>query len=1173
MEPESESKSKTDAEDSQVIKKSKSDREIKSQVDDNSGGVKFYELDDSEDKSMIIDDESSPKITMPSFKKRVHSQRIPQRERPAVTPYDGAYDQKYSSDEDNVEYEVDEPEEAMDRSNSSVTFSEDIYDSDAIDEMMKNQIQKSSQMPREGFAKSEGTLNVLEIVMPKSILKDGNEKMGSKKKESLIKIVPRDQGENTSLIHQKKITSNENVSDADSSKSTAATTEEIKLMPDALPSEKVKADEKGEKFLPDLTKPPHGLEIKETHKITDEISPVIDKSEVVTKSLRSTISRQIDQITDSATTNKDDFSKKDEAAAQNVTKPLQDASSKDSCAVTPLNVLSKDIITDELVKSTARQPEKILKPVNEAWKQELISFSKETEELLEKATLTREKCHVLAENSLDLDSETLETKGEHEIQSADVRVEVTKQKLIDHKTTKAESDGEKESETGDLIRPLKAVDDLFSTEGNVSAKSDETKEKDLPFSKTEQITIHVTSDGDEVSDLEETLGKDSKVDGMKPTVMSREDVAKKAEEIVSEITQTAERLLLQKLNAKTSDAKGEEVEDDLFETLMNKSEVLMSKRKIPEDAIKASKDFIKNESHVIPGTSHEAADSKNNEKGLIDEAVVPVKHDKPFIDVTSETGMKTAKDSVEFSTSPQVNNLKSGKEVKLLNNALCDVAAGEKEIANELDKSALQTNLKKPEVSLVGDETKLTDVVQEIVSKDKASKWTAEPIDVSKESTASLEKNERERMPKSLTLVKDFSEEKSSQINKDAIKTERITIPEITENLSLEKTEVLFTTPQIVSQKQTEKVVGKSFAHSPTKDSKSNEDKLNDFKQEKLDFYPASSELETKKVEPARTEPSSNIWSNLSSGITSSMQDTFTTITGISSEPEPQIEDALEKSSNESEKVGLSEPPTNALSAEFADETVTEESKDVVGKDLESPDSDSQPRVIFRIESEDELMSDAENDWLPSSNVSSPTHEFGEKIKKELKATFEKEQKKLEQRLASMKSGIFDISRESLSRTKELVDERLRKISEIKPPKIIDDFSKSETKTDIVDEIKIGRFHITPALVDEVVAKEAEISERLKATRKEDEEKEEIEKELPEKLTEADFEEVIRELQLEGLKTEVFFQPEDKEKEEKKERTLKRVERRFERMASETLEKEKEEEDSGELHAHLAKMS
>ena len=238
--------------------------------------------------------------------------------------------------------------------------------------------------------------------------------------------------------------------------------------------------------------------------------------------------------------------------------------------------------------------------------------------------------------------------------------------------------------------------------------------------------------------------------------------------------------------------------------------------------------------------------------------------------------------------------------------------------------------------------------------------------------------------------------------------------------------------------------------------------------------------------------------------------------------------------------------------------------------------------MIFHIESEEDLQSDIESDHVPIPiDSSSSTEEFIEKVKQDLKTTLEREQLILEEKL-SMRSRIFDdLSDESLTKTKELVDERLRKISESKTPKeqpeqpeqpgeepvIMTKKEKSPARSDTVEEVKIGRFHVTPALVEDALDEDKEklIADRLKTEHKDDEVPEEVEKELPEKLTEEDFEEVIRELKMEGLKTDMYLEKDpDPEKEEKKEKTLRRVERRFERMASETLEKDKEEED-GEL--------
>lgn len=255
---------------------------------------------------------------------------------------------------------------------------------------------------------------------------------------------------------------------------------------------------------------------------------------------------------------------------------------------------------------------------------------------------------------------------------------------------------------------------------------------------------------------------------------------------------------------------------------------------------------------------------------------------------------------------------------------------------------------------------------------------------------------------------------------------------------------------------------------------------------------------------------------------------------------------------------------------------LTETEQDLVRKEVlevkeqdesEKSETDAKPRVIFHIESEEDLQSDIESDQIPIPiDSSSSTEEFIEKVKQDLKTTLEREQLILEEKL-SMRSRIFDdLSDESLLKTKELVDERLRKISESKTPKepeepvIMTKKEKSPVRTEQVEEITIGRFHVTPAQVEDPLdEKEKLIAERLKTEFKAEESPEGIEKELPEKLTEEDLEEVIRELKMEGLKTDIYLEK-DEDKEEKKERTLKRVERRFERMASETLDKEKEEE-------------
>lgn len=190
---------------------------------------------------------------------------------------------------------------------------------------------------------------------------------------------------------------------------------------------------------------------------------------------------------------------------------------------------------------------------------------------------------------------------------------------------------------------------------------------------------------------------------------------------------------------------------------------------------------------------------------------------------------------------------------------------------------------------------------------------------------------------------------------------------------------------------------------------------------------------------------------------------------------------------------------------------VITEMTDVLEPLTSTPTSPERPRAMFHIESDDEAQIDLESRHDSESSV----EEFIEKVKREISENLDD----------VGRVGIFhDLSNDSLLKTKELVDERLRKISDTKPPEP----EVEETP------VQIGRFQIVPA--------PEPITE-------------------PEKLTEADVEEVIRELKLEGLEPGVYLVPDDQDKLEKRDKTLKRVERRFERMASETLEADKKEAD------------
>lgn len=343
--------------------------------------------------------------------------------------------------------------------------------------------------------------------------------------------------------------------------------------------------------------------------------------------------------------------------------------------------------------------------------------------------------------------------------------------------------------------------------------------------------------------------------------------------------------------------------------------------------------------------------------------------------------------------------------------------------------------------------------------------------------------------------------------------------------------------------------------------------------QEESGYDSVKAQNEVSQVELISSEETLKIDSDQAQevSITDSSNAAEITISADSLQPESKTD--LEKS--------VSEAATSSGLGES--ERVTDRDEIENGATVETQDefaeSDSKPRVLFHIESEEDLQSDIECDLpVPVLDSSSSTEEFVEKVKQDLKATLEREQLILEEKLSAMKSRIFDdMSDESLTKTKELVDERLRKISDNRCQKeaevevVAPIKEKSPARSDTVDEIKIGRFHVTPALVEDIELteeKEKIIADRLRSEHKDEETKEELEKELPEKLTEADFEEVMKELKMEGLKADMYLQLEDDEKEEKKEKTLKRVERRFERMASETLEKEKED-DNGELDKQI----
>lgn len=240
----------------------------------------------------------------------------------------------------------------------------------------------------------------------------------------------------------------------------------------------------------------------------------------------------------------------------------------------------------------------------------------------------------------------------------------------------------------------------------------------------------------------------------------------------------------------------------------------------------------------------------------------------------------------------------------------------------------------------------------------------------------------------------------------------------------------------------------------------------------------------------------------------------------ISTEKEKSadITDIFKSSLEQSKEISLQNQGQE--NNELSKEEVEKKSSDVLEPLPNLPQSPEKPRALFHIESDDDIQLDIDLEARQAEDSESSVEEFIEKVKRDIQDTLEREE--------SGRMGIFhDLSDDSLSKTKELVDERLRKISDPKPPEP----EVEETP------VQIGRFHVVPA------------PEPI------------VEKEIPEKLTEADFEEVLRELKMEGLQPGVYLMPEEKEKEEKKEKTLKRVERRFERMASETLEADKREGD------------
>lgn len=212
----------------------------------------------------------------------------------------------------------------------------------------------------------------------------------------------------------------------------------------------------------------------------------------------------------------------------------------------------------------------------------------------------------------------------------------------------------------------------------------------------------------------------------------------------------------------------------------------------------------------------------------------------------------------------------------------------------------------------------------------------------------------------------------------------------------------------------------------------------------------------------------------------------------------------------------ITEVTPHQVSTEPNLDTSALEVTDVLEPLQSTPTSPDRPRALFHIESDDEAQLEIDLEARQPEDSESSVEEFIEKVKREITEKLDDVDR----------MGIFhDLSNDSLLKTKELVDERLRKISDIKPP---------EPEVEEAP-VQIGRF--------QVVAAPEPIVEQ-------------------EKLTEADVEDVIRELKLEGLEPGVYLLPEDLDKQEKRDKTLKRVERRFERMASETLEADKKEGDT-----------
>lgn len=1005
MEPQS----KPNDEEPQTTKKPKSDRETMIQVDDKVEGVKFYELNDGDEEQINAkENEPVPQVTMPSYKKRVHSQRIPQRERPAVTPYEGSYDQNYTSDEDNVEYEVDEPEDVMDRSCSSVTFSEEIYDSDTIDEMIKNQLRKQSQTGS----------NLLEVAPPKSILKD----KGSKTVQGATKNASEKPEETTTA--QSLIT---NVSSADIPKLPEISLPNKEIEKTIVPGKDL-VDTKGETFLGHVTKPKHEITIKDTHKVTDDTYTNQDEKEIEPKLIRSTIPNRFEQVTDSATTNKDSLSDMGEKIVQKVTKPLQEKS-KDSSSVTALNVLPELTTQQRPTTSAFEKTGDLTQPVEVS------------EDIITKTTITLKN-----------------------------NIPISKY---------------------DILTPLNSQEsptETISKEHKISTTCKEPKTEDTNkriLSPTESLRHILMKDTNK--ELEQlTLGKSDSLAALKPEINISPDKEELSKDLI--------------FNKPTKPSRRDAVEQAT---------------ELVTDIIKAAEDTIQAEKSGEMDHQHKEVEYKTIDSSKASENYKRPINEKLKLEI--EKKISPEKECENIPIVPVVSSLQSES------------------------KTVTHHKIKTPEVN----------------SSQLLAKNSTEASEVRTDETLPVAKNEPEVKEVDTSKVRKTSLRKISQqydLQTFALESSNESDHDKKSVRNITNSEVEFGRKQETSQEQT----NKKEIHKI-----SNVDILGDTMKISENIILPSEGSETSMADNTLYTKPLEIISNFTSSLTGSLRDDYKTIMGCSGLTNVQNENNVTIPSVE----GLDKDLVGNLKGDdiLSDD---DEIHDTVAKEIGSPDSDSKRRVIFRIESEDEFTSDAETEFPSRSEVYSPTGEFGEEIKNELKAAFEKEQQKLDQRLASLKSGIFDISRESLSRTKELVDERLRKISEVKPPKESDTAPpKHKLEKRSESEIKIGRFHITPTLVQEVLDNEEEIRDRLKTSRKEDEEHEEVEKELSEKLTEADFDEVIRELKLEGLKTEVFYQPEDKENSEKKEKTLKRVERRFERMASETLEKEKEEAASGEFNA------